>query len=135
MLCFFCSLTFISWPNPVTCILRQTFIEVIFSILISAVLAKTLTVVVTFKAIKLGNTLLMWMITQFSNAIVYRVSLIQVCICTVWLGTSPPFPDVDIQSEFGQIILQCNEGSTTALLGLSSTSELDYCFSGQEVTG
>ncbi|XP_047405652.1 vomeronasal type-2 receptor 26-like [Sciurus carolinensis] len=114
MLCFFCSLMFIGQPSPVTCILRQTFFGVVFSVAVSAILAKTFIVVVAFKTVKPGSKFQMWMVTRFSNAIVVTGSLIQVCICTVWLGTSPPFPDMDTQSEFGQIILQCNEGSPAA---------------------
>ncbi|XP_021046836.1 vomeronasal type-2 receptor 26-like [Mus pahari] len=113
-LCFFCSLIFIGQPTTVTCVLRQMIFGVVFSIAVSAVLAKTFIVVVAFKAIKPGNILQMWMVTRLSNAIVCCGSIIQVCICAVWLGTHPPFPDVDMQSEFGQIILWCNEGSTLA---------------------
>jgi vomeronasal 2 receptor len=90
------------------------FFGVVFSIAVSAILAKTFIVVRDFKAVKPGNTLQMWMVTRFSNTIVYSGSLIQVCICTAWLGTYPPFPDADIKSEFGQIILHCNKGLTTA---------------------
>lgn len=56
----------------------------------------------------------MQIVTQFSNAIVYSGSLIRVCIFTIWLGTSPSFPAIDTQSEFDQIILWYNQGSTTA---------------------
>ena len=86
----------------------------IFPVVISAILAKTFIVLVAFKAMKPGNMLQIWMMTQFSNTIIYSGSLIQVCICTIWLGTSPPFPDIDTQSELDLIILQCNEGSATA---------------------
>ncbi|XP_028610330.1 vomeronasal type-2 receptor 26-like [Grammomys surdaster] len=114
MLCFFCSLIFIGQPSSVTCVLRQMIFGVVFSVAISAILAKTFIVVVAFKAIKPGSILQMWMVTRLSNAIVCCGSIIQLCICAVWLGTYPPFPDVDMQSEFGQIILLCNEGSTLA---------------------
>ncbi|XP_013008412.2 vomeronasal type-2 receptor 26-like [Cavia porcellus] len=114
ILCFFCSLTFIGLPSPVTCILRQTFFGVVFSIAVSAILAKTFIVVVAFKSVKPGNSMQMWMVTRFSNVIVCSCSLIQVCICTAWIIISPPFPDTDTQSEFEQIILQCNEGSNVA---------------------
>ncbi|XP_052028638.1 vomeronasal type-2 receptor 26-like [Apodemus sylvaticus] len=114
MLCFFCSLIFIGQPRTVTCVLRQMIFGVVFSVALSAILAKTFIVVVAFKAIKPGSTLQMWMVTRLSNAIVCCGSTIQVCICAVWLGTYPPFPDVDMQSEYGQIILLCNEGSTLA---------------------
>ncbi|XP_052028859.1 vomeronasal type-2 receptor 26-like [Apodemus sylvaticus] len=114
ILCFFCSLIFIGQPRTVTCILRQMIFGVVFSIAVSAILAKTFIVVVAFKAIKPGSTLHMWMVTRLSNAIVCCGSIIQVCICAIWLGTYPPFPDIDMQSEYEQIILLCNEGSTLA---------------------
>ncbi|XP_051029197.1 vomeronasal type-2 receptor 26 [Phodopus roborovskii] len=114
MLCFSCSLIFIGQPRRVTCVLRQMIFGVVFSVAVSAILAKTFTVVVAFKAIKPGSKLQMWMVTRLSHAIVCSGSFIQVCICAVWLGTYPPFPDIDVQSEFGQIILWCNEGSTLA---------------------
>ncbi|XP_052028645.1 vomeronasal type-2 receptor 26-like [Apodemus sylvaticus] len=114
MLCFFCSLTFIGKPRTVTCVLRQMIFGVVFSVAVSAILAKTFIVVMAFKTIKPGSTLQMWMVTRISTAIVFCGSIIQVCICAIWLGTYPPFPDVDMQSEYGQIILLCNEGSTLA---------------------
>ncbi|XP_052028858.1 vomeronasal type-2 receptor 26-like [Apodemus sylvaticus] len=114
MLCFFCSLIFIGQPRTITCVLRQMIFGVVFSVAVSAILAKTFIVVVAFKAIKPGSTLHMWMVTRLSNAIVCCGSIIQVCICAIWLGTYPPFPDIDMQSEYGQIILLCNEGSTLA---------------------
>ena len=114
MLCFFCSLIFIGQPSTVTCVLRQMIFGVVFSVAVSAILAKTFIVVVAFTAIKAGSILQMWMVTWLSNAIVCCGSIIQVCICAVWLGTYPPFPDADMHSEFGQIILWCNEGSTLA---------------------
>ncbi|XP_031236829.1 vomeronasal type-2 receptor 26-like [Mastomys coucha] len=134
MLCFFCSLIFIGQPSTATCVLRQMIFGVVFSIAVSAILAKTFTVVVAFKATKPGSTLRMWMVTRLSNAIVCCGSIIQVCICAVWLGTYPPFPDVDMQSEFGQIILWCNEGSTLAFycvlgyLGFLATLSLLIAF-------
>ncbi|XP_052028640.1 vomeronasal type-2 receptor 26-like [Apodemus sylvaticus] len=114
MLCFFCSLIFIGQPRTLTCVLRQMIFGVVFSVAVSAILAKTFIVVMAFKTIKPGSTLQMWMVTRLSNAIVCCGSIIQVCICAVWMGTYPPFPDIDMQSESGQIILLCNEGSTLA---------------------
>jgi vomeronasal 2 receptor len=114
MFCFFCSLIFIGQPSTVTCVLRQMIFGVVFSVAVSAILAKTFIVVVAFKAIKPGSRLQMWMVMRLSNVIVCCGSIIQVCICAVWLGTYPPFPDVDMHSEFGHIILCCNEGSTLA---------------------
>ncbi|XP_031236826.1 vomeronasal type-2 receptor 26-like [Mastomys coucha] len=134
MLCFFCSLIFIGQPSTATCVLRQMIFGVVFSVAISAILAKTFIVVVAFKAIRPGSTLQTWMVTRLSNAIVCCGSIVQVCICAVWLGTYPPFPDVDMQSEFGQIILWCNEGSTFAFycvlgyLGFLATLSLLIAF-------
>nr|XP_033771514.1 vomeronasal type-2 receptor 26-like [Geotrypetes seraphini] len=114
LFCFLCSLVFIGRPNKVTCILRQTVFGIIFSIAVSSILAKTITVVMVFHATKPGSKLQKWMGSRVSVSIVLSFSLIQTVLCLAWLFTAPPFAYLNMRSEIGTILIECNEGSVIA---------------------
>nr|XP_033771435.1 vomeronasal type-2 receptor 26-like [Geotrypetes seraphini] len=114
MLCFLCSLIFIGHPNEVNCILRQTVFGISFSIALSSILSKTITVVMAFQATKPGSKLRKWMGPRVSVSIVLSCSLIQTILCLAWLFTAPPFPYINMRSEIEIILIECNEGSIVA---------------------
>ncbi|XP_063158960.1 vomeronasal type-2 receptor 26-like [Candoia aspera] len=115
LFCFLCPLLFLGQPNKVTCLLRQPMFGIIFSMAVSCILAKTLTVVVAFMATRPGSNVKKWVGKRMATSIVIFCSLIQVGLCTIWLASLPPFPQLDMHSTNEAIIKECNEGSPALL--------------------
>ncbi|KAE8605621.1 hypothetical protein XENTR_v10015236 [Xenopus tropicalis] len=111
MLCFLCTLLFIGRPTQICCLLRQVTFGIVFTISVSSVLAKTLTVIIAFNATKPGSKLKKYVGTQLAIILVIVCSLVEVVISAVWLASNPPFPEADTLSDPDYIILLCNEGS------------------------
>ncbi|XP_035240509.1 extracellular calcium-sensing receptor-like isoform X1 [Anguilla anguilla] len=115
-LCFLCSLTFIGRPSEWSCMLRHTAFGITFALCISCILAKTIVVVMAFKATVPGSNVSQCTVPlqRFS---VFGSTLPQVVICTLWIALAPPVP----HSRFTEkIILECDVGSAVgfwAVLG------------------
>ncbi|KAM4663626.1 vomeronasal type-2 receptor 26-like [Discoglossus pictus] len=114
MMSFLCSLLFIGHPVKITCLLRHVAFGINFSISISSVLGKTITVVIAFNAVKPESKLKHWVGSTVPKYLVILCLLGEVMICSVWLLAYPPYPDYDSKSQPSKIILQCNEGSVIA---------------------
>ncbi|XP_057610493.1 vomeronasal type-2 receptor 116-like isoform X2 [Chionomys nivalis] len=112
--CFLCPLLFIGHPNSATCVLQQITFGVVFTLAVSTVLAKTVTVVLAFKVTVPGTRMRYFLVSGVPKHIIAICTLIQIILCTIWLHFSPPFIDKDVHSEHGQIIIVCNKGSVTA---------------------
>uniref|UniRef100_A0A8C6XLZ9 G-protein coupled receptors family 3 profile domain-containing protein n=1 Tax=Naja naja TaxID=35670 RepID=A0A8C6XLZ9_NAJNA len=133
-LCFLCSLLFIGHPNKAACLLRQTTFGIIFTTAISSILAKTITVIVAFLASKPGSLFHKWVGQKLAYSVIWFCSFIQIDICIGWLSTSPPFPHLDMETLFGEIIVECHEGSITMFycalgyMGLLALSSFTVAF-------
>ncbi|KAM3821241.1 vomeronasal type-2 receptor 26-like [Vipera latastei] len=113
LLSFLCSLLFIGQPDQMKCLMRQAAFGIIFSMALSCILGKTIIVVLAFMATRPGSKMRKWVGNRLALSIVLFCSLAQFTICTMWLTISPPFPDFDMHSITEEIVLECNEGSTT----------------------
>ncbi|XP_075208638.1 vomeronasal type-2 receptor 26-like [Anomaloglossus baeobatrachus] len=109
-----CILLFIGKPVDTTCMLRHICFGIIFTVVLSSILAKTIMVCIAFKATTPGSSWRKWIGVKLPNAIVMILSSLQVLNGILWLSLSPPFQELDMDSYPGKIIIQCNEGSRLA---------------------
>ncbi|XP_043932155.1 extracellular calcium-sensing receptor-like [Protopterus annectens] len=118
MMCFLCSLLFIGQPTGLTCLLRQPAFGVVFSLAISCILAKTVIVIIAFRATQPGSNLRKWLGTRLPSSVVFGCTLIQILLCSGWMIFSPSFPESNMESGEGTITFQCNDGSVTTFWGM-----------------
>ncbi|XP_072006724.1 vomeronasal type-2 receptor 26-like [Engystomops pustulosus] len=111
LLSFLCVFFFLGRPVDITCLLRQVSFGIFFTIGVSSVLAKTITVCIAFKATKPGSSWNRLVSLEVSNFVIPVCSSVQVLICVVWLLVSPPYVEYNHHTYPGKIIIQCNEGS------------------------
>ncbi|XP_068089242.1 vomeronasal type-2 receptor 26-like [Hyperolius riggenbachi] len=110
---FLCPLLFIGQPTKISCLLRHVAFGNIFTLAVSSILAKTITVLLAFNTIKPDRRMSCILGKYFFTSVLILGSFGQTMICIFWLTFSPPFPEYNTQVEVGKIILQCNEGSVT----------------------
>ncbi|KAL1765931.1 vomeronasal type-2 receptor 116-like, partial [Sigmodon hispidus] len=113
-LCFLSSLLFIGQPNTATCIMQQITFGILFTVALSTVLAKALTVVIAFRVTFPGKFMRWLLISRATNYIIPTFTLFQIVLSGIWLGISPPFVDRDVHAQYGHIIIVCNKGSAIA---------------------
>ncbi|XP_069601378.1 vomeronasal type-2 receptor 26-like [Ranitomeya imitator] len=109
-----CIFLFIGKPVDITCMLRHVSFGIIFTVVLSSILAKTIIVCIAFKSTTPGSSWRKWLGVKLPNSIVMILSSLQVLNAIFWLLFSPPFQELDMDSYPGKITIQCNEGSRLA---------------------
>uniref|UniRef100_A0A6I8PT05 G-protein coupled receptors family 3 profile domain-containing protein n=1 Tax=Xenopus tropicalis TaxID=8364 RepID=A0A6I8PT05_XENTR len=113
-MCSLCSLLFIGRPVALSCFFRQAAFGIIFTVAVSSILSKTITVVIAFNATKPGSQARKWVGSRVSTYLVSLGAFGEAVICLVWFLCSPPFPDFDTSENSAKMTLKCNEGSEIA---------------------
>ncbi|XP_012824304.2 extracellular calcium-sensing receptor [Xenopus tropicalis] len=108
---FLCPLAFIGRPNRIMCMIRQVMFAVIFSLCVSTILAKTITVIMIFSATNPNSKMNTLVGFRIPVCIVPVCTVIQIILCIVWLAQAAPFAEFNMAAEIGIIVIECNEGS------------------------
>ncbi|XP_068127317.1 vomeronasal type-2 receptor 26-like [Hyperolius riggenbachi] len=105
---------FLGCPADITCLLRQVFFGISFTIVLSSVLAKTIIVCIAFKVTKPDSVWRKCLGVKMPITVMLLCSSFQTVNEITWLSASPPFLEYDMHSFPGKTIVQCNEGSVVA---------------------
>ncbi|XP_072329701.1 extracellular calcium-sensing receptor-like [Scyliorhinus torazame] len=111
LLCFLSALLFSAYPTQWSCTLRFTMFSVTVALCLSAVLGKTVVVLLAFKTVSQSTKLLRWFNPRRQRMGVLILTSIQCIICILWITHSPPFPFKSLEYYPHVISLECQIGS------------------------
>ncbi|XP_056466439.1 extracellular calcium-sensing receptor-like [Gadus chalcogrammus] len=109
--CFLIGLLFIGEPSDWLCRIRYPAFGISFALCISCLLAKTLVVLMAFRATLPGSGVMKWFGPNQQRASVLLCTVVQGLICIIWLLTYPPFTNSNTGYLRNTIIIECATGS------------------------
>ncbi len=111
--CFLIGLTFIGKPTDWLCQIRYPAFGISFTLCISCILAKTVVVLMAFRATLPGSNVMKWFGPAKQRSSVILCTLVQALICIIWLTTKPPVASYNTKFLSATIIVECAVGSET----------------------
>ncbi|XP_029571785.1 extracellular calcium-sensing receptor-like [Salmo trutta] len=112
--CFLIGLLFIGEPSDWLCRIRYPAFGVSFALCISCLLAKTMVVLMAFRATLPGSDVMKWFGPAQQRASVVLCTAVQGLICLIWLLTRPPYTNLNTSHISSVIIIDCAMGSEVA---------------------
>uniref|UniRef100_A0A8C7U2M4 Olfactory receptor C family, x3 n=1 Tax=Oncorhynchus mykiss TaxID=8022 RepID=A0A8C7U2M4_ONCMY len=113
-ICFLIGLLFIGEPSDWLCRIRYPAFGVSFALCISCLLAKTMVVLMAFRATLPGSDVMRWFGPAQQRASVVLCTAVQGLICLIWLLTRPPYTNLNTGHISSVIIIDCAMGSEVA---------------------
>ncbi|ROJ28541.1 Vomeronasal type-2 receptor 1 [Anabarilius grahami] len=109
--CFLIGLTFIGKPTDWLCRIRYPAFGISFTLCISCILAKTVVVLMAFRATLPGSNVMKWFGPAKQRSSVILCTCVQALICIIWLTTKPPVAAYNTKFMSATIIVECAVGS------------------------
>lgn len=136
---FLCPLLFLAAPGKLICFIQQVAFGVTFTFCISCLLAKTVIVVLAFRASHPGGCLRVPKGLWWPILFALYCTAVQIVICISWCLVNPPFSVHDTTSILGKIVIQCNDSLgfwfMLGYLGLLSTVCFVVAFLARKLPG
>ncbi|XP_023443408.2 vomeronasal type-2 receptor 1-like [Dasypus novemcinctus] len=111
------SMLFIGKPYNWSCMARQVTLAFGFSLCLSCILGKTISLFLAYRISK-SKTRLISIHPLYWKIIVLVSVLVEIGICTAYLVSEPPRVYKNMESQSIKIILECNEGSIEFLCSI-----------------
>uniref|UniRef100_A0A672MZH1 Extracellular calcium-sensing receptor-like n=1 Tax=Sinocyclocheilus grahami TaxID=75366 RepID=A0A672MZH1_SINGR len=109
--CFLIGLTFLGKPTDWLCRIRYPAFGISFTLCISCILAKTVVVLMAFRATLPGSNVMKWFGPAKQRSSVILCTFVQALICIIWLSTNPPVASNNTKFMSATMTVECTVGS------------------------